>query len=377
MVGIITFHRAINYGALLQAYALHKVLNDLGVENCIVDYRCQHIEKEYHLLTDYKYCKSIKSKIVRTLNLPTIIAKRRKFHKFIDSYIKLNSKKALNREDLLENWRCTGCDIIITGSDQVWHNGVTNFDKTYFLDFLSKPEQKKSYAASFGFNEIPAEYLPEYKNLLSGFSHISVREKAGAEIIKKLFDKDVPVVLDPTLLISKDQWKKLASGNVKITNYILVFCIVATDSILSFAEDLKNRTGCSIVIVNDKTTTSLNAIRGLGIGPLDFLDLFIHATYIVTNSYHGTAFSINLNKNLFVELQSYANNTNTRIQQLLDLFGLNQRVINKNSNAINLDPIQYKNVNDILQKERQYSLSYLEEMTITANITNKVVELKV
>jgi hypothetical protein len=226
---------------------------------------------------------------------------------------------------------------------------------------VSEPQRKKSYAASFGFNEIPQDLLSEYKKLLNNFGAISVREKNGADIIKMLLDRDVPVVLDPTLLLEREQWKALASGTLKIANYILVFCIVATESIMSYAEELKRKTGCKIIVINDKTRTSWTAFKGLGIGPQEFLDLFINARYIITNSYHGTAFSINLNKDFYVELQSYTKNTNNRILQLIDLFGLHDRVINKDTIPTQLEVVQYDTVNAILLKERHRSISFLKE----------------
>lgn len=361
MVGILTFHRAINYGALLQAYALHKVLIDLGIQNVIINYRCDHIEKEYCIFTDYKYCGNIKGKFIRTLNLPAIIIKKNKFNKFIKQHITLCPNKLLSRNDLLKNWRSTGFDYFITGSDQVWHNGVTNFDKTYFLDFITEPERKISYAASFGFSEIPSQHLSEYKYLLSDFGHISVREKSGAEIIRKITNKDVPIVLDPTLLLNKSDWLTISSNNVKIINYILIFCIIITDSIKAFAEELRKLTGYIIISIDNKISSSFKATGSLGIGPKEFLSLFKNANFIVTNSYHGTAFSINFNKDFFVEIQSSPNNTNCRILQLINLFELDDRVINNKSCKLNLlKPIQYDKINSILKSEINNSISFLK-----------------
>jgi hypothetical protein len=362
MVGILTFHRALNYGALLQAYALHRVLNDQGISNCIIDYKCDHFEKEYHLFADYKYV-NIKGKVVRTLNIPDIIAKRIKFKTFIKNHIKLSEKKDLTRTDLVDNWKITGCDTIITGSDQIWNNNVTNFDKTYFLDFVNDPQSKKSYAASFGFNKIPEELISEYRALLSDFSHISVREKIGADIIKQLCGRMVPINLDPTLLLKREMWMQLCSDTVKIKNYILVFCIIETESIRGFANKLSNKTGCPVITVMDKVINSLNVFNNLGLGPCEFLDLFKHARYIVTNSYHGTAFSINFNKDFFVELQTHSNNTNSRILQLLELFGLQNREIHKGTNTINLETVEFGTINSILFEQRKMAITWLKEIT--------------
>lgn len=363
--GIITFHRAINYGAILQTYALHKVLKEnFKVDNNVINYYCEYLEKEFNVISRYKYCGNYKGKILFTINLLSYIIKKTKFRIFLRNNILLSNIRIITKDKISDKNINDNYDIFITGSDQVWNFKHTKNDTTYFLDFVKANKKKKSYAASFGFDEIPQEDIPNYKKFLSSFSDISVRESQGTLIINQLFNSDVPVVLDPTLLVDKDKWVKLCKNRVKIKNYILVFGISFSPSLRPFAKELQNKTGCNIAIINDKIIENFKLIHSLGIGPEEFIELFIKARYVITNSFHGTAFSIIFRKDFFVELQpSSSGNTNSRINNLLDIFDLKERVLINGRNENCLTPVNYENIDNKFEKERKKSLDYLKKIT--------------
>ena len=176
--GIITFHRAVNYGAVLQTYALQEALRNLNIDSEVIDYRDNIIDNRFKFFYD----KSLKKLVKDFIYFPIFYRKNKKFEKFIEGNI-VTTKKIIRNCDELNQLK--EFDQYITGSDQVWNYRLTNWDEAYFLDFVKDNKKKNSYAASFGMNEIPKKEQEKYKSLLSQFNHISVREENGIEIIHK------------------------------------------------------------------------------------------------------------------------------------------------------------------------------------------------
>jgi hypothetical protein len=359
-VGIITFHRAMNYGAVLQAYALEKKILGLGYECEIIDYRYNKVELYYGRLQPgkFKYIKGIRN-ILGTLKNDLFFfpkSKKNKFDEFIDKYLKL-SKEMYNRDQLINTNLLY--DVFITGSDQVWNCACTDFDKEYFLDFVADSHKKNSYGASFGFAELPINYIHKYNDLLKDFEHISVREKHGITIIKDLTGLDAHLCLDPTLLLMKDQWDEIAISPGK-KKYILVYTIAESDSLVEFAKELAKKTGLDIIYI-DIGLTYLNIENRIWDGgPREFLGWVSEAEYIITNSFHGTVFSINYHKKFFCELQKTRDAANSRLENMLDMVCLREREILDGKNSQMLAEIDYKRIDEIVNKEGEKSLKYLK-----------------
>ncbi len=362
-VGIITFHRAINYGALLQVYALQKEIGKTGCTSEVLDYRCEIIENVYKPFK-LKGLESIKHFAYLVLHYPIKRSKINKFRQFTNRYISIGRKMESSDSDINDIWNNSAdkYDLIITGSDQVWNCNCTNFDKRYFLNFNNPHTRKASYAASFGFNEIPQEYIKEYQELLEDFDRISVREIQGVKIMEDLLKRQVPTVLDPTLLLGKDEWSSIAKEIKVKKNYILVYLIVNSRTIFEFAEELSKKTGYDIICISDDLVKKFDSNYARGIGPEEFLGLFKNASYVVTNSFHGTAFSVGFEKDFFTELLEPPSNVNSRLVNILELLGLEERqIINgKNSNFNN--SINYEKVNRKLEIERKKSRDYLKSI---------------
>ncbi|MFR2839550.1 MAG: polysaccharide pyruvyl transferase family protein [Zhenhengia sp.] len=362
-IGIITFHRAVNYGAILQAYALQQALNKLGVDNEIIDYRCRHIEDAYSLF-DIKKIKSLRNLIHIVLYDPVNKIKSNKFKKFIEQNIKMSSKIE-TKNDL--NEINMNYEAFITGSDQVWNNKCTGFDKAYFLDFVKDDTKKNSYAASFGTNCIIEELEEDYRKLLGKFNNISIREKQGQEILRELINIDVPVHLDPTFLLTKEEWLNVVKDTSNKDKYILVYLMQYSPSIIKFAENLSKSSGYKIIHINNEIIKKAKGKYIRTSGPEEFLGLFAGAEYIVTNSFHGTAFSINFNKNFFVELLPPPAKVNSRLENIMDLLNLRDRQI-VNGKNINIDKsIDYNKVNAKIAEEREVAKSYLREILGVSN----------
>ena len=171
------------------------------------------------------------------------------------------------------------------------------------------------------------------------------------------------VVLDPTMLISKLEWERIAEDYKKKTNYILLYAFSRISSTMKmFIEKLSKRTGCEIVYISHTLLRPIKATYEKCVGPTEFLGLFKNARYIVTNSFHGTAFSIIFNKDFFLEMLPESQYVNSRLENILDVFGLKKREIIKGKNDFIDEPIYYNKVNQKLLIERQKSLSFLNKI---------------
>lgn len=348
---IVTFYNAHNYGAVLQGYALKATLEKMGHLCGVMHYENDFMTRQYRP----RPCNnrsSIKGRLAALLTYPVRISKYNIFRKFIESYL----------ADIDKN-ECGDDVYYISGSDQVWNYSMTDFDKTYFLDFVKYGKYKNSYSASFGFDEIPAEYKGEYKSLLESFNKISVRETAGAKIISDLIGKTVPVTLDPTMLLTPSHWERIAPDKYRHKKYILMYLMVETDTIFSFANKLKAETGLDIIYINDNIFRRRKGIKyRLNVSPREWVSLFLNASYVITNSFHGTAFSINFNKSFFVELLPPQFNVNSRLENILGLFGLENRLIKNGSTKNPTEKIDYIKINKILENERKSSFEYLKSI---------------
>lgn len=285
-IGILTFHSAHNYGAVLQAYALQKYLMSF---NHTVEFINYNNEK---LLRVYKW---FEFKRFKTLNVTKFYTefkllsprKRRfvKFESFIDKYLYLSPK----------NYDTKSYDVIIIGSDQVWNTDLTSgFDKMYWGNFVIKNECNLiSYAASMQ-DEISESNKLQIKKLLGNFSGISVREDSIARNLAMLLGIDIPVVLDPTLLLSSNEWEQICANKIVRRPYLLFYQVRKNEKAKLIAEQIAEN--LNLEIVNLSAGIDLNnSPEFIDAGPLDFVSLFKNASYVVCTSFHGTVFSIIFN----------------------------------------------------------------------------------
>lgn len=364
--GILTFHRAYNYGAVLQAYALQKKLSDMGLSNEIIDYWPQAFKYIYFLKKKFKLSHPpVKTWIWHALAKNIINKRAQNFEMFIQNKLTLSentytSYKKLEQADLKY-------DLYITGSDQVWNNSCAAFDKAFFLQ-IPQAKRKYSYAASFGFLSIPPELKDEYKKRLAGYERYSVREQSGKEILSDLLSVDACVNCDPTLLLSKDEWLKLIDNRTNIDEkYILVYYVEKTYKLKEMAVGLSKKTGYKIIILPcNMSFDSLTGRADAGFGattisdasPEDFLALFYGAQYVLTNSFHGTVFSIIFQKQFISQTTLDNGNENRRSKELLKALNLSDRE-DVDLNCID-NPINWDGTEEHLKNFRAASEEYLK-----------------
>lgn len=357
-IGIITFHRPLNYGAILQTYALVKKINDINYDAEIIDYRNSCHEKVLNNM-NFKTASGIKARIKSLIFAKINKNKKYKFQQFTNNNIKI-SKIIYDQKNVNESNK--EYDFFITGSDQVWNLNLTNGDYTYFLNFVKSDINKISYASSFGYSKIPEKYKQETARSLNNYKKISVREQQAANIINDLLNKDVDVVLDPTLLLTKKEWLKISK---KVTfrvpeKYILLYAVSPTKEDFEMAKKFSKIVKMKIILINYNMKYIFGMKNCFDMGPEEFIWLIENASYVLTNSFHGTAFSINFNKEFYVRLSKKENNGNSRIENIINLTKLNNRYLDENC-IINKEKINWKEVNKIINEERNRSIKFLKE----------------
>lgn len=349
-VGIITFHNAINYGALLQTYALQKSITNMGYEAEIINYSNSNIDKtrkkpcwkQYRNPFNYHNDKLI---------YEVEIVKEKKLRDFLNA--RINKTEKINRENITKV--SSKFDVVFTGSDQVWNDSITDFDDTYYLDFVPA-EKRCSYAASIGKEIIPAENVPRMQKLLSDYHAISVREEAAKEALKTQMGISATRVLDPTLLISEREYEKLARKPAK-KRYVLLYMLLYSESLVQSAKKMAKEKGVPIFCINSSGKRIKGIVDYSDVGIEEWLGLFLNAEFVFTNSFHGTAFSINFNKQFNVELPPDRIQASSRVKDILKIFDLEKQVIKNGETKSNI--INYELVNRILSTEREKSRKFL------------------
>lgn len=347
-VGIVTFHHAHNYGAVLQCLALKIVIKNLGYEVYVVDHRNKLIEDVYrnNVSIDFSHgiLKGIKSFVKKFLEFIPLNLRIRKFNSFIDKYL-LGSNKG--------NDSCNIFECIVLGSDQIWKWSFTQ-DKFYWGKCDNDSLKKLSYAASAGkLDKDIDRILP----LVRHVEAISVREYDLNEYLISHGIKS-EVTLDPTLLINKDQWiKNLPLYHAYPHAYILVYALRNRKSVLSVANRISSKENIPIIEIFNNSFPIRKLFDRYNHGdPIDFLSLINDANYVVTDSFHGTAFSVIFNKQ-FVTVQTNDGNDN-RAMYLLNALGIPERMsesgLNYNSS------IDYDQVNRNIDRLKDSSLEFLK-----------------
>lgn len=358
-IGIITYHRAKNLGAMLQSYALQQTLEKYIGDCEIIDYRNEKMENNYKVKST-KEIKSIKGKIKNLL----LSKKNKEFEKVredFNSKIQKISKKTYNEKNIKEV--NSEYDLFVTGSDQVWNPKLNYKDSNYFLSFVEDNKKRNSYAASFGTNKIDEEDKKEIKKELEKFNKISIREKEGQDIIKQLTNKDAELVLDPTLLLNEKNWDNLIEENRLVKEkYIFLYTIAHTPSILDFARKLAKKEKCKIIYFNSgyKKYSGMQNLNK--VSPQDFLNYIKNAEYVVTSSFHGLCFSIDLHKNFYYELDKGKENNNSRLTTLTNVLGLESRKI-LDGKCKDTKDIDYNEIEKKLNKEREKSKNFIKNLS--------------
>lgn len=338
MIGILTFHQALNYGAVLQAYALQQQLIKLGFDNLIIDYRCPYLTKQH----------TIKWSVKNSLNYRAKKKTEHLFHKFINEKMHLTQKV----DSCLEQMD-SAFDCYIVGSDQVFNPSLTNHDKTYFLEFVKQNNKKNTYSASLGNYRYSDE---RYFDLLKSFHQLSIRERKNQMYLQETLNRPLEQHIDPVLL-DKDTWLSIVDQN-KLGKYILVYMIGYQQEVIDAALYRAKKEGLCVYWISD----SVRHIQGVkqlkAVSPEAFINYFYHATCVVTNSFHGTAFSVLFNIPFYAAVQREGE-LNLRIYDLLELVGLSFCTLQSIDESL---AIQWESVNQKLQVEQAKAIAYLKKV---------------
>ena len=363
-IGIITLNGYFNYGNRLQNFALQESLKkyNFEVETVWIEKdRINNKAKSNKLQTVVKNPKSLIKKVYTKAYLNPLNEKRKfRFKQFSNQFINETTtsiSEANLPTDLLNEY-----DYFVTGSDQVWNPYFTNASSLYFLTFAPR-EKRIAYSPSFGISEIPTWCESEFKEWLKGMEHISVREDAGAEIIRNLTGREAEVLADPTLLLSKESWLSIAKpfSNKPKESYLLTYFLgeIPVDTKI-LINDISNKYNLKVV-----NLAQVKQRKYYLTDPAEFLDFINSATLFFTDSFHGSVFSL-LFETPFVitDRKGSIPSMNSRIQTLLSKYGLEDRHISKidDTDIFNVD---FTHVETILNDERSKANEYL------ANALNK------
>lgn len=356
---IVTFQSAYNYGAVLQAYALQKYLNDSFAETSILDYHNQGIDDSYRAPQITDFIKKPKNAVFKGIQTILYYEKKRKIDEFRNDCLSMTKRYDVsNISDAYEE-----ADVFITGSDQVWNYLIVKKDSTYYLSF-AKDKPKCSYAASFGVNSIPKEYLSFYQQNIKKIDWISVREEAGAQLASTLSGKEVYVMPDPTLLIGGQSWESVMIRPERRKPYILVYKITKADQLLVFAKQISQMTGLPIVFIPNDIKDGIVGKLKTNVGPREWLGYIHDAEYVITNSFHGTVFSILFSKKFFAEVSGKVNPSTSRLNSLLKLFNLENRKIDHFTQSLLKVEIETETVENILHQQRDKTRNFFEKVFI-------------
>lgn len=353
-VYILTFHNALNYGAVLQCAALYKTISQF-IECSVIDYRSSKIEETYKI---YSKSRSLKSNIRGILMASRTRLKRNKFNSFLDENVRM-TKPYFNVGELKsENWQKD--DIFCVGSDQVWNFDLTDKDTVYFFTFISDQFKKISYAASLG-KSLSNEDVPYFKKYLSQFNSISVREKTAQQ---ELAENNIDCIqnIDPVYLLDKSDWEALS---VKVkeeeTPYVLVYLLQKSNGFMKKITEFAKNNHKHIVII---TAIALKKIPGVTYietcSPQEFIRYFLKADVIFTNSFHGISLSIIMNKLFYFEYLEGKYKTNSRLKDTIALFNLDKLDSKQYEEIPSKMNIEYTPINELIKKEQKRSLEYLE-----------------
>lgn len=344
-----------NIGNRLQNYALQKVIMNLNFEVYTPVYRTTEfdtVKKRIKL-----FIKAILGKMgfSRYRNDYFRIKRKLKYRKYNRKYIS-NMFKMTYEKSFNSDW--SKYDYAITGSDQVWHGWTKNqYELPYFyLEFINA-EKRLCYAPSFGFEEFPKENVQAHLKGLSGIKNISIREKSSVELIKKMTGLDAKWVLDPTLLIDKTEWKSIETVSPLYNGkkYILIYFLGnKEDEYLKAIRTFADKNKLEVIDALER-----NSLLSMLTTPDEFIWLVEHASFVCTDSFHGTVFSIIFDKKFLVFRRKEHNMENmfNRIETILDIFELDTRIYKGNMELIFAE-YQKKNIDEI----KKESLSFLHSI---------------
>lgn len=356
-IGILTFCNTVNYGAELQGYALARFLNNQKDVNAEVINYCNEAIYNSNRPKKFNEKGTIKQKIKRILAWKAAKERWDKFREFENNYMPLsnNEYNIENIGEIKEQY-----DRYIIGSDQVWNLDLNGDDITFFLPFIEDKDRIFTYAASFGYEQIPEKHYKRTKDEVIKLKHFLMREQSGLNIIKNLSEIKPEIVLDPTLLLESNEWFEFIRKNqYSKFAYILLYLVDKDNTDMwRFVKDYAKKNNLKILWITPLRNFDKPGIKIRTAGPDEFMNLIYHAELIVTGSFHAVCFSLQYSKNFLYVMKD--KNKASRITNLLELLCLNNVIYSEGQNDIVV--IDYSNVQNKLAELRKESICKVLEI---------------
>lgn len=360
----VTFDHTTNYGSCLQAYALQTAIEKLTVdgEPCRYDL----LPLSLCLKQGNAINKSFRQRVFGLLNF----RRKVRFSGFEKKHMHYADCISVKKLDSLNDIY----DAFVCGSDVIWNFSYTNANEVYFLNFAKK--HKFSYAASFGkadihyeFNTIQLKEKPEdiYSRNISKLDGVSVREKNAVEIASRFTDREVVQVCDPVLLLSEDDWRSICNHSTRKGPYIFAYNTHVKPNFTNFLRKIARETGLPVVHVTWRIQDEFNQKAFSFPSPDSWLGLLKDSEYVVTNSFHATAFAAIFHKKFFTVMQDGREaRTNIRIYDYLERLGLQDRIVSDPQLPICFDAPDFTMADKVRETERQAAISYLQQNLMLA-----------
>lgn len=367
-VGIITFHNSNNCGSMLETYAIQTIIEKLKYDSEIINFSSKGQIEMYKVFFSNNSLKGIIKNILILPHYKKISFNNQKYEAFKKNYFRLNKNEVCSDNKKLSD---KGYDFIVAGSDQIWNITIPDYDNAYFLNWVSDDVKKIAYAPSFGAKNIIkySNNPSKFTKYIKRFNSLSIRENNGQVWIKDLTGLNVPVVLDPTLLLVREDYEKLVAHDVhEQGDYIFFYCPSFDKEICDFVKMVASKYNLRVVVWSSKSYF-VKFINRFGFklaqyeNPSSYLYYIKNAKLIFTTSFHGTVFSTIFRKNFYTIMNGGMYGDDDRVMTLVKELGIEDRLIPYNFDTKfdymkNVDYTKYDKNLPILKKK---SINYLKD----------------
>lgn len=359
-IAVITMHAVKNYGSVLQTYATQRLFEMHDLQPIIIDYR-RPWDTGFSYYFDVKG-KGFKDILKQFIYFPSKIKQRKIFGSFLKKYISLTKYEYRSLEDFYQH--PIDADVFCTGSDQVWNSGWNRGMKNeFFLTFVPEGKKKVSFAASIGKDSIDEEEKKKIAEYLNSYNAISVRERSSVELLNQIGFSDVELILDPTLQLPQREWRNLVGTDNRIANdYVLLIQLNRNKEFDRFAVRFAREHGKRLLRLCLRVDQAILPGRAIIIPDvIDYLRYIADADYVLTDSFHAVSFCLGFEKNFYCVLPDLYS---SRIKSILTDLGLMNRIVEGFTlSDQQVDDINYKNVNALINDLRNNSLKYLDRIS--------------
>ena len=353
-IGILTFHASHNYGSMLQAYALQTYLQRQGYEVRIINFRS--------FAQRALYPKPKRANVDELLRNPRLFFQNRskwvKFESFMRTHYSM-TRECSNLAQLEDIVVEEQFDALITGGDQIWNMNCRDFSLAYYLPFETPNVRRISYSPSFGGMHYwkPQHYKTTLKDLLDHYDFVSVREKKAAAFLTELLEKDVPSVVDPVLLLNKEEYEELGGSEAIVKgDYIFYYSPWNPKKLGTFVSSYAKKHGLKVVVSNSGKMDGDGWVYLNDCGPIEFLNLMQHSKVNIGESFHLVILSMILHKSFY----AITTNEESRIGGLLKSANLSSRYVLVDKGFPQEDvEIEWNNVEVFIDEERKTSSKFL------------------